>query len=84
MIVASVVKTNDVRNVHHHLVNVVTVRVPRVNVMHATTQQCVKHYGGHRRVGEELVKHGHFLESRTIGVFRLPISSIGFDAAGLY
>ena len=49
MIVASFVETNNVRNVHHHLVNVVTVRVTRVSVMHATTHQCVKHYGGHRR-----------------------------------
>ncbi|WP_160168220.1 hypothetical protein [Novipirellula maiorica] len=60
MIVASIIKTNHVRNIQHHLVNIVTVRVTRVSVMHATTQQCVKHYGGHRRKGEELVKHGRF------------------------
>ncbi|TWU05580.1 hypothetical protein [Stieleria varia] len=60
MIVASVVKSNHVRNVQHHLVNIVTVRVTRVSVMHATTQQRVKHYGDHRRIGEELVKHGRF------------------------
>jgi hypothetical protein len=60
VIVASFVKSNHVGHVHHHLVNIVTVRVTRVSVMHATTQQCVKHYGGHRRIGEELVKHGRF------------------------
>ena len=60
VIVVSVIDTNHVRNIHHHLVNIVTVRVSRVSVMHATTQQCVKHYGGHRRIGEELVKHGRF------------------------
>ena len=61
-IVVSIIKTDNVRNIHHHLVNVVTVRVSRMSVMHATTQQCVKHYGGHRRIGEELVKHGRFEE----------------------
>ena len=74
VIVASVAKTNHVRHVHHHLVITVTVRVTRVSVMHATTQQCVKHYGGHRRVGEELVKHGRFVGIRTIGVLRLIVA----------
>ncbi|MCO8123351.1 hypothetical protein NHH03_16495 [Stieleria sp. TO1_6] len=61
-IVVGVGKTNHVRNVHHHLVNIVAVRVTRVSVMHATTQQCVKHYGGRRRIGEKFVKHGRFEE----------------------
>ncbi|TWT97215.1 hypothetical protein Pla100_23650 [Neorhodopirellula pilleata] len=48
VIVARVAETNHVRNFHHHLVITVIVRAIRVSVMHATTQQCVKHYGGHR------------------------------------
>ncbi|QDT05141.1 hypothetical protein K227x_35400 [Rubripirellula lacrimiformis] len=76
MIVVSVIETNHVRNVHHHLLNIVTVRVTRVSVMHATTQQCMKHYGGHRRIGEEFVKHVRFVRTRTIGVLRLIVAVV--------
>ncbi|ELP30052.1 hypothetical protein RBSWK_06140 [Rhodopirellula baltica SWK14] len=70
MILAGVLMTNHTRNIHHHLVNVVTVRVPRMSVVHATTQQCMKHYGGHRREGEELVIHGRFEDVLTFGTTR--------------
>ena len=74
VIVASVAKPHHVRNAHHHLVNVVAVRVICVSMMHATTQQCVEHYGGHRRVGDEFVKHGRFVKTRATGVVGLVVA----------
>ncbi|GAA4469613.1 hypothetical protein GCM10023156_61930 [Novipirellula rosea] len=67
---------NHVRNVYHHPVDVVTVRVIRVSVMYTTPQQCVKHYGGHRRVGEEFMKHRYFVRTLTIGILRLIVAVV--------
>lgn len=62
------------------------VRASRMSVMHTTTQQCVKHYGGHRRVGEKFVKHDCLVLIRTIGVIGLIVvrDVIGEYPPGLY
>ena len=43
-------------------------RTTRVSVMHATTQQCMKHYRGHRGDREQVSEHGNFCEIRVTGI----------------
>lgn len=63
VIVTGFAVTSDVRHIHNHLLITMIVRAIRMSVMHTTTQQCVKHYGGHRRIGEEFMKHGRFVRT---------------------
>ena len=46
--------------IRHRHFRTMTVRTTRVSVMHATTQQCVKHYRSHRDDREQISEHGRF------------------------
>ena len=54
--------------IRHRHFRTMTVRTTRVSVMHATTQQCVKHYRSHRGDRKQISEHGRFGWIRATGI----------------